>query len=274
MRILSTLFIATVFVIVPYFSFAQTTTNTGLVDHTIWYSKDPFFEGDTIKVYTLLYNSGKAAVSGTVEFYDDKVILGKKDVLISPESAKDIFISWTVTAGEHSISAKFLNPTITVNGKQEPIIVKNNESSERKVFVPKKIVSESKDVSEGGENASTDTVVDRLAEKAAPYTPEPVDRTVIAIDTFREETSVKIAASKETTKARVEAFKDSSPEVTASSSGISVSTETLQKPLAYISLFFWSLLGFIFSHKVVFYGVILVIIIFSIRFVWRRFRRD
>lgn len=253
----------------PFFSFAQTSQNIGLVEHTIWYSKDPFYEGDTIKIYTLLYNSGTQAVSGTVEFYDGKVILGKKDIIIPPDSAKDISVSWTVTAGEHSISAKFLNPTITVKGKQEPIIVDNGVSSERKVFVPKKIVSESKDVD--GESASTNTVVDRLAEKAAEYTPEPIDKTAVAIDTFREETSLKIIASKELTKARVEAFKDSSLEVNASSSGISVSPQTLQKPLAYISLFFWSLLSFIFSHKVVFYGLILVIIFLVIRAIWKRF---
>lgn len=270
MRIFFISLLSCSFILAPLFTFAETASqNIGLVEHTIWYSKDPFYEGDTIKIYTLLYNSATSPVSGTVEFYDGRVTLGKKDVLISPESAKDVSISWVVTAGDHSISAKFLNPTMAINGTPQPITVENDVSAEQKVFVPKKVVSESKKVD--GDESAADNIVDQFAEKVSPYTPEPIDQTAIAIDTLRAETSVKIDASKETTKARVEAFNDSLSQVSASGSGISVSSHTLQKPLAYISLFFWSVLSFIFSHKAVFYGLILAIIILIIRAIWKRF---
>ena len=247
----------------PSLLFAQSVSNVGLVEHTIWYSKDPFFEGDTIKIYTLLYNSGTSSVSGTVEFYDSETLLGKKDIIIPAQSPKDVSISWTVTTGNHSISAKFLNPTIVVGGKTQPVAVDNIISPEQKFFVPKKVLSESVpiDVAPTGTGA-----FDSLAKKIEPYTPGPVAKTISAIDSLRDTVTQKIKTSKDTAVEKVDTLKK------AYETKKDSLTPT-QRPLAYISLFFWTLFSFVFSNKIVFYGLWILVLFLIIRFFWRRSRR-
>lgn len=277
MRILYFLFIG-LFFCVPFFTLAQIdSSNIGLVEHTIWYSKDPFYEGDTVKIYTMLYNSSPHEVSGIVEFYDKKVVLGKKDIVISPESAKDIFISWEVTAGEHSISARFLNPSKLVSGQQESIVVTQSESTARTIFVPKKLLSESKEIdsSENEVLSSGDAVVDKVAGTINEYVPVPISASVSAFDNFREEKADSFTQSKIESKVFVESLKngEEGENTVDSLSNISKgSMDSLEKPLAYISVFFWTLLSFIFSHKIIFYGLFILVIFLLIRFIWKRFR--
>ena len=62
--------------------FAQS-SNTGFVQANIWYSKDPFEEGDKVKIYTFIFNPDTRELSGTVIFFDNTVMLGKKDFIVS-----------------------------------------------------------------------------------------------------------------------------------------------------------------------------------------------
>ena len=56
-------------------------SNTGFVPGNIWYSKDPFEEGDKVKIYTFIFNPDSRELSGTVIFFDKTVLLGKKILL-------------------------------------------------------------------------------------------------------------------------------------------------------------------------------------------------
>ena len=255
--------ISFIFLSHPLFLFAQTVSNVGLVEHTIWYSQDPFFEGDTIKIYTLLYNSGVSSVSGTVEFYDNETLLGKKDIIILAQAPKDVSVSWVVTAGNHSISAKFLNPTVVVGGKSQPVTVDNIISPEQKFFVPKKVLSESVPLDVGPTGTG---VIDRVAKKIEPYTPGPVAKTISVLDGLRDTVTQKITTSKEKAVQKVDDLKKKYETKKDS-------LTPTQRPLAYISLFFWNLFSFIFSHKIVFYGLSITILFLLIRFFWKRSRR-
>ena len=66
--------------------------NVGFIPDNIWYSKDPFFEGDKIKIYTLIFNPDGRELSGTVSFFDKTILLGKKDFRVSGNGVKDISI--------------------------------------------------------------------------------------------------------------------------------------------------------------------------------------
>jgi len=57
-------------------AYAQS-SNAGFVPGNIWYSLDPFLEGDKIKIYTLIFNPDPRELSGTVVFFDNSVFLGK-----------------------------------------------------------------------------------------------------------------------------------------------------------------------------------------------------
>src|SRR3989338_5661631 len=53
-------------------AYAQS-SNAGFVPGNIWYSLDPFLEGDKIKIYTLIFNPDPRELSGTVIFFRVRV---------------------------------------------------------------------------------------------------------------------------------------------------------------------------------------------------------
>src|SRR3989344_3671038 len=139
------------------------TDNIGFIPDNIWFSKDPPTEGDTVKIYTLVFNNGKNALSGTVEFYDKNVILGKKEFLSPAGGIKDVSVNWEVMAGDHTLSAKILNPNfILSDGKKEPAQLKQNDTGERLVFVPKKVFSSN--TADGDKKRLTEAVSEKLDE--------------------------------------------------------------------------------------------------------------
>ena len=95
--------------------------NAGFIQG-IWYSKTPFFTGDTIRMYTAVQNNSSFDIQGTVEFLVDGNSVGQ-----SPFSALDgriieVWTDWNVTKGNHSISATITKAFKVEIGKDpEPI---------------------------------------------------------------------------------------------------------------------------------------------------------
>lgn len=275
--ILSSLFFLVLF-ICPLLTYAADTppTNAGFVDNPIWYSKDPFAEGDTVQIYTFLFNPGPGTLSGSVEFYDKNVILSTKTFSLAKGSAQEISASWKVTAGDHSISAKILNPKMTTNGKTETIVLANNTTGEDKRFIPKTIVEPEVPSTKGTATASSDVVssADAYVSKQAQNTP-----VLQTIDSFRQEnaktfTADRVAAQAAVNKTTVSDIQSGYIQtMDKAKPAVSPIPSALRRPLDYVSLFFYALLAFIFSHAVVFYGLIAFILFFILRFFYRLIRR-
>ena len=121
-----------VFILSFHYSFAaeETLKNVGFLPSNIWYSKDPFFAGDKIRVYTVIFNGSDSDLEGTVEFYDNSQPIGKSGFsLAGGGRIRDIWIDWTATGGNHTISAKIINPKISAPGEAErPITIANAET--------------------------------------------------------------------------------------------------------------------------------------------------
>src|ERR1035437_2096929 len=91
-----------ILILFPLYKISAQTSNVGFIPANIWYSKDPFEEGDKIKIYTLVFNPDSRELSGTVLFFDDTVFLGKQDFVVPAKGVKTISIDWTVIAGDHT----------------------------------------------------------------------------------------------------------------------------------------------------------------------------
>ena len=111
-------------------------TTTGFIPGQIWYSKDNIAEGDTVKIYTAIWNNSTSPLSAKVEFYDQNVILGTRDVVVPSQQLIDASVTWKVTSGDHSISAKIISPSVTVSGKREIVTVSNVLTSVDRKFIP------------------------------------------------------------------------------------------------------------------------------------------
>ncbi|MEI7688736.1 MAG: hypothetical protein WCI91_00965 [Candidatus Nomurabacteria bacterium] len=263
---------------------ATVITTTGFIPGQIWYSKDTIAEGDTVKIYTAIWNNSTSPLSAKVEFYDQNVILGTRDVVLPSQQLMDASVTWKVTAGDHSISAKIISPSVTVSGKKEIVTVNNVLTSVDRKFVPVVL-----NTIEGQPATSTDILKSQIDKATASIDgiipnsiSEPVSKNVNSIDSFRIDTLASIANTKsEAEKTITELNKSDSNNKSASAGGKVLAVKNVaekgksidsatEKPIAYIKLFLFSVLSFIFSSKIVFYFLIILIMFFIIRGIYRK----
>jgi hypothetical protein len=259
---------------------------TGFIPGQIWYSKDNITEGDSIKIYTAIWNNNTSTLSAKVEFYDQNVILGARDVTIPPQQLMDVSVSWKVTAGDHSISAKIISPSITTGGKKEIVTVDNILTSVDRKFIPVVL-----NTIEGQPATSTDILKSQLDKATASIDgiipsslSEPISKNINSIDSFRTDTLTNISNIKEETEKKIANLNNSVSEtkntnvggkvlatksIVVPSKGIDNATE---KPIAYIKLFLFSTLAFIFGSKIVFYSIIILVSFFVIRGIYLKIK--
>jgi len=286
-----------VFFIALYFVFALNVQavdlgTTGFIPGSIWYSKDTLSEGDTVKVYTALWNNSSSPLSAKIEFYDKNVILGTRDIIVPSLSLKETSVSWKVTSGDHSISAKIISPSITASGKKEVVVLDNSTTEISKTFVPVVI-----NTVEGKPATSSDILksqIDKATSSLDSILPDGVangtTENVSAVDSFRIDTLKKISETKAEAEKTIESFNKTENTTTPSSgtkktdnktSSVKNTTTTdskvgivdaTEKPIAYLKLFFFSILSFIFGSKIVFYLLIVLVLFFISRAIYRKIR--
>lgn len=103
----------------PISARAATSDSAGFLRESIWFSRDPFYAGETITIYTNIYNSSSERLSGLIEFRDGTTVLGTKAISVAPGGASEIIsLPWVVTAGEHRIEARFREAYFSTEGGQ------------------------------------------------------------------------------------------------------------------------------------------------------------
>ena len=264
------------------FVYAEVPINTGFIPGQIWYSKEPLIEGDTVKVYTAIWNGDSDPLSTKVTFYDKNVVLGSRDIVVSSGEMKDVSVSWQVTAGDHSISAKIVSSNISSNGKSEQVTLDRSSTKEDSQFV--KVLLKNSD---GAPASTSDIVNSQIGDVSSTINnilpnsiASPISETLNNIDSFRNTTSDKIDSIKKDTQKVIDSYNlkgdvvktDKAKALSASDLKEQSKINTIDKPLGYVKLFFFSILSFIFGYKIIFYSLIILISFFIIRFIYRKIR--
>lgn len=93
----------------------------------IWYSKDNFYAGEIIRIYTFVFNGSTEDIRGSVEFFDSSMSIGKTNFILSVNNrVHEPSIEWKATPGKHTIKARFKDVLSDgVNGKQQVILAKS-----------------------------------------------------------------------------------------------------------------------------------------------------
>lgn len=237
----------------------------GFVPGNIWYSKDPFEEGDKIQIYTMLFNPDSREFSGTVIFFDNSTFLGKKDFKLNSKEANDFFINWTATVGDHKIYAKIENAKFLLStGKYEDYYTAGNQTGISERSVSKKITTNSSNSNKSLIDTSSITIPDFgkiIEDKTPDVIAKPVVATASGVDSLRS----NIGNSIEKTKAEVK--QELNPKTEEKKK---TPDNKIMKPFKYVELFFLYLFSFIFNNKFIFYPLCLIIIFFILRFIWRK----
>lgn len=263
-----------IFFLLPVGKIIAQTTNAGFIPGNIWYSKDPFQEGDKIKIYTLIFNPDTRKFSGTVDFFDNNILLGTKDFSVSGTSTKDISINWTVTAGDHQIFGEIKNAKfLTSTGKYEDVSLADNKTSTSSRTVSAKVVAENIASGINSIDETFNTAVDsiqNIGNTAKDTMPATVSQSVTAtsntLDGLREKVSITLQNTQIKTQSQIDTL-----DKTKSSSKNSTETNYIQKPFEYVRLFLLFILSSIFKYKILFYGILIILIFSFIRYLWQLF---
>lgn len=244
------------------------TSNSFILDQ-VWYSNNLPKEGETIKIYAAIWNGNNDSLSVKVEFYDKNVILGTRDIVVAPQKIQDVSVSWKVTKGDHSISAKVLSATLSTKDGKKALNLDPKETKTDRKFIS---VVVDKD---NGESVSGNEVVkgelNKFGEKIEGMVPESVNETVKEsidyFDVFRVQTLSKILDSKEKTELKISEYEEES-------SGLKPQTleSATERPIAQVKLFFLKVLIFIFENKLVFYTLIIIALFYVLRSLYRKIR--
>lgn len=255
----------------PFTKIRAQSSNVGFVPGNIWYSKDPFEEGDKIKIYTFIYNSDSKELSGTVVFFDKTTLLGKKNFTLAGKTANELSIDWTVSMGDHKIFAKIENAKFLISkDKYEEIYIADNKTEESTRTVNKKITSKENN-SVDAENSIVNTILNtknNIQDSIPDNIAVPVTSTVNKLDDLRENIKNVSDAKKEEIKKEIDTLNKIN---TTKNTNQKTNSNPLLKPFKYVELFLLSVSSMILNNKILFYGIIVLILFFSLRFIWKRF---
>ncbi|MEK7582164.1 MAG: hypothetical protein AAB488_02465 [Patescibacteria group bacterium] len=259
--------------IMPVFA-QEKVENAGFVPGNIWYSKDPFFAGDIVFIHTIVFNSSMDVFSGTVEFYDSDRLLGEVPFSVGANGGfKDISIEWKVVEGYHKIFALIKTPKMIRLGTSASITLGNEKSDESEKFVRSLEKPES----------ATTTVKNFFDEKekfakeyAEKNLPAPIYKSVDTVSTTLEgaRSTVKDWADQKGTELNEKILnikKEESKYKALNKKEEKSALQITQKPLAYVYAFLVNAIAYIFGSKLFFYGGLMALLFFIIRFVKRTF---
>ena len=97
------------------FATAQAATlNAGLVSG-IWYSKLPFFAGETVRIYTAIQNNSGTDVKGKVQFLKNEELIEEASFSVLKGKLVQVWGDWKAQQGTYKISAKIVEATPPVS---------------------------------------------------------------------------------------------------------------------------------------------------------------
>lgn len=269
---LSTLIVLSTLLTLPFIVSAD--TNSGFIPGQIWYSNNNLIEGDTVNIHTAVWNGEKNSIATKVEFYDKNVILGSRDITLSPLELKDVFISWKVTSGDHVISAKITSSTITISGKKESIVLDRIITSNDKQSVSVVTKNEKGELVKG--TTALQTKLEDTGEKINEYLPEEVStfisKSFTTIENFREKELIRVTKIKEEAKEEIDLIKNEGKTTVEKVTGKTDIENVTKKPITYIKFFLFSTLFFVLGNKIVFYALLIIIAFYILRKIYRAIR--
>ncbi|OGI74196.1 hypothetical protein A2740_01535 [Candidatus Nomurabacteria bacterium RIFCSPHIGHO2_01_FULL_43_16] len=261
------------------------TTNAGFVPANIWYSQDPFEEGDKVKIYTVIFNPDSRQLSGSVIFFNNSVFLGKKDFTAEAKSVKDVYLDWTATVGEHSIFGKIENAKFLVSlGKYEEVYLAENETSKSLRTVSKKIITVADTTDPSAitnpilniVNAVSFEPIKNIGKIIGDNTPEfiaqPTISTANMVEELRINAGIVLETKRKEVKENIRALDPSTEEAAPGSNSPEAEPSKFLKPFKYAELFALALFSTTFNNKLIFYTVLILIIFFLLRYIMKRVR--
>jgi hypothetical protein len=239
------------FILALLFLISGPVYGAGFVPDSIWISGDSPQHGDVVDIFVTIFNSEDVNLQGTVNYYDDDLLLGEVPVTVSSNSAKLVTLSWEATQGDRIIFARF------VGSSESPEETKKLRFRVKKPIIPNLDEENSESVEDGGFQefaGEAGVIVSDLAEDGFDITENGRE----ASSNFFQNQKDKAEESKAGLLAGEGDSEDSEFSYNA------------KKIALVLAIWLLSVLIFITGSKIIFYVAILIIIFLVIRQIRRR----
>lgn len=280
-----------IFFSLAFFAFSNSAfAISGIPKESVWISDKSPEEGNTVSLFTFVFNGQETNnLYGTMEWYDNDVLIGERDFTVLPLSGQVISIEWKVTEGNHEIKPIIVN---TKSGKEKDsaitVLIEDKEASPLMFFVANKIEEKETDLSEEKVFSDLDNLEKKIASSTPPVVAETVNNSIGFLEETRHEAKDQIFEEIAQVEAKEQALEvTATPEPESEGSNGSKNSENLtekkteespatkyvEKPALGIYKFSLKSLYFILSSALLTYGLILFFMYVISRFVVRKIRK-
>lgn len=260
---LLTIGIFSFFIVNPVLASDVSVKNAGFIPSNIWYSKESFFAGESVRIYTIVFNGSAYDLSGNIEFLDNGIVLGKTQFsLLRGISTHDVSIPWKATEGSHIITARIVNANMSLQGGQKTaIILENAETGKSEIVVELDPTTKA-----AREKTAVSTQVTEKIQDALQTVNDTIPTSVKsgtatganAIENFRTTEGFQLRIAKELKGKQIDALNARTSTTTAQKTGfLNTASRTMEKPFAYVVYGIFTFLQYFFEWRILFYGVIL-----------------
>jgi len=236
----------------------------GFATQSVFLSKNPVTEGDTVRIYAIVSNTDTATFAGSLAFKEASAVIGTSKITLAAGAAQTVSTAWKPLAGNHIITATLQ----TTEGKTVEIL------SETFTIAPSPILKTSEDTRASPANAAAVESSAWIQDKIGGLSPAAQKTTAPAfsvIDSARDSAASFLNGQLASTKKNL--AKQSSPVPTSNPDG-SVKTPDAMGSAWFvvytIYLYILTILLFILSNASVFYPVLAIVFLY---FLWRMFKK-
>jgi hypothetical protein len=244
--------------------------DVGFVSNPLWLSSSHVTEGVAVNVATAITTQGVERVDGTVSFFANEKEIGTADFLI-PSNAGGVVVavSWVPGAGTYSVSAKItravagnaqdLNVTEEVKA-DEPLVVE----AERDVVSTQGRGAAAAPAVAGAATTSVGGIIEQAKSIAGPVGAEVIETTESWREKGKEYFDGKVVET-----GNVQGFAS-----TTNKDLVSNPKEGVMGIWEMVQAYFYKVASFIFSNVYAFYIFFILLILWLLRKIWRRYSLD
>ena len=235
------------------------------IKQSVFLSQSTVTQGDTVSIHTVVSNTNNTAFAGKLNFLDNGTLIGNVSVSLSPFQAQVYSISWSPTAGSHTISADLYDSNQLVVDETQGTFL---------VAAPPTTASSTGSTQTVESSQPVDAAIQTISPPAAQY----LAPAFASIDTARAQANVALTNASQWTQAQLPTGKQTSIHTqktaqgnqTQSGSTSSASITTTLHTISFsILLYVLTVLRYIITHVGIFYPVAAIIFLYVL---WRLFR--
>ena len=263
------------------FMFARVAiASTGFVSSPLWIDPESPKEGDNVVLSALFHNAESRTLNGTVLFYDGGTLLSKKAVTIAAGSVGTTSVAFRIAAGDHQFSATMSDmQELAPSGVLQVVALPVETAQMPAQFIPKQVDVVGAAANAGGQIATTSVApilnqVGSVEQSALDKIPAPVKDGVTGIvnsvDSWRANNAELYVQGKTNAQNSLDKQKKLIDSQSKKKIATPAMTTYVERPLEYLKLFFFTLMTWIYSSKLIFYIFAVVFLYIIIRFIIRK----